>query len=73
MGIDGSGVTVAVLADGLDPNNPDFVRNAAYGQAGTPVITQYLDFSGDGTAGQHRWRGSIRRRELDRGPGQQGL
>ena len=50
MGIDGSGVTVAVLADGLDPTNPDFVRNAAYGQAGTPVITQYLDFSGDGTA-----------------------
>ncbi len=50
IGIDGSGVTVAVVADGLDPTNPDFVRNAAYGQAGTPVITQYLDFSGDGTA-----------------------
>jgi subtilisin family serine protease len=50
MGIDGSGVTVAVVADGLDPKNPDFVRNAAYGQAGTPVISQYLDFSGDGTA-----------------------
>lgn len=49
MGIDGSGVTVAVLADGLDPKNPDFVRNAAYGQAGSPVIAQYLDFSGDGT------------------------
>ena len=49
MGIDGSGVTVAILADGLDPNNPDFVRNGAYGQAGTPAITQYLDFSGDGT------------------------
>jgi hypothetical protein len=50
MGVDGSGVTVAVLADGLDPTNPDFVRNAAYGQAGTPVVAQYLDFSGDGTA-----------------------
>jgi hypothetical protein len=50
IGIDGSGVTVAVVADGLDPTNADFVRNAAYGQAGTPVITQYLDFSGDGTA-----------------------
>jgi len=50
MGIDGSGVTVAVLADGLDPKNPDFVRNGAYGQAGSPVITQYLDYSGDGTA-----------------------
>ena len=49
MGIDGSGVTVAVLADGLDPKNPDFVRNGAYGQAGSPVIAQYLDFSGDGT------------------------
>ena len=50
IGIDGSGVTVAVLADGLNATNPDFVRNAGYGAAGTPVITQYLDFSGDGTA-----------------------
>jgi len=43
-------VTVAILADGLAPGNPDFVRNHAYGPAGTPVITAYQDFSGDGTA-----------------------
>jgi hypothetical protein len=50
MGADGAGVTVAVLADGLNPDNADFVRNRAYGRAGTPVITRYLDFSGDGPA-----------------------
>lgn len=49
MGIDGSGVTVAILADGLNPGNADLVRNAAYGKAGTPVVTEYIDFSGDGT------------------------
>lgn len=47
-GANGSGVTVAYLADGVDPANADFQRNAAYGSAGSPVVTQY-DFSGDGT------------------------
>ena len=50
MGADGSGVTVAVLADGLHPTNADFLRNPAYGRAGSPVITEYQDFSGEGTA-----------------------
>jgi hypothetical protein len=50
--IDGSGVTVAYMADGIDPTNADFQRNAAYASAsstaGSPVITK-VDFSGDGT------------------------
>ncbi|HWH12566.1 MAG TPA: S8 family serine peptidase [Solirubrobacteraceae bacterium] len=54
LGIDGAGVKVAFLADGIDPANPDFKRNSAYAAggspAGTPVISDYEDFSGDGTA-----------------------
>ena len=49
-GADGAGVTVATIADGLDPTNPDFQRNAAYATtaspAGSPTVTQ-IDFSGD--------------------------
>jgi Subtilase family len=39
----GRGVTVAFLADGLDINNPDFIR-----ADGSHVFTDYQDFSGDG-------------------------
>jgi hypothetical protein len=46
--VDGSGVTVALLADGLDTANSDLQRNAAYGTPGQPVVKQY-DFSSDGT------------------------
>jgi hypothetical protein len=45
---DGSGVTVAVLADGLDTGNPDLQRNADYGTPGHSVVKEY-DFSSDGT------------------------
>ncbi len=39
----GEGVTVAYIADGIDPDNPDFIR-----PGGQHVITDYQDFSGDG-------------------------
>ncbi len=44
LGFDGSGVTVGFIADGLDINNPDFIR--ANGQH---VFVDYKDFSGEGT------------------------
>jgi hypothetical protein len=39
---DGSGVKVGIIADGLDPNQPDLVRN------GQSVVFDYQDFSGYG-------------------------
>jgi hypothetical protein len=39
----GAGVKVAFIADGIDPNSPDFIR--ANGQH---VIVDYKDFGGDG-------------------------
>jgi hypothetical protein len=39
--IDGSGVTVGLIADGLDPDNPDLMRG------GNSIVTEH-DFSGDG-------------------------
>ena len=41
--VDGTGIKVAFIADGLDINNPDFIR--ANGQH---VFVDYQDFSGDG-------------------------
>jgi hypothetical protein len=51
MGYDGAGVKVALIADGLNPADPDFQRNPAFASsgspAGSPVVTE-VDFSGDG-------------------------
>ena len=55
LGYDGAGVTVAYIADGVNPADADFQRNAAYASAGSPtgsaVLTQ-VNFTGDpaGTA-----------------------
>ena len=47
LGIDGSGVKVAYIADGINPQNAAFIR-----KDGTSAIVDYKDFYGDGPNAQ---------------------
>jgi hypothetical protein len=44
--VDGTGIKVAVLADGFDPDNPELIR-----RNGQHVVFDYQDFSGQGQDG----------------------
>jgi hypothetical protein len=45
LGFTGTGVKVGYIADGIDINNPEFIRSN-----GDHVFVDYKDFSGEGTA-----------------------
>ena len=63
-----TGVKVAFFADGVDTNNPDFIR-----QDGSHVFIDYRDFTGGGPNAPDERRRGVRRRELGGRPGPPGL
>ena len=65
---DGTGIKVGIIADGIDPNNPDLIR--ANGQH---VVFDYQDFSGFGNERADRRPGGVPRRRHHRLAGQPDL
>ena len=56
--VDGTGIKVGCIADGIDINNPDFIR-----ADGSHVFVDYQDFSGEGPDAPSSGRRGLRRRQ----------